>query len=143
MEVTLIVVTLVSIALAIAMGILTWRLLQEERLRSDARVAALEQGLAETLQDAYVTQQAHAAASRAVAAPAASTSFSGEATGGFAMPKAAALMCLIHRARWSSRKSTATARWTSRSRATTATESRSSSETARAGSRSRPTPPSS
>jgi hypothetical protein len=58
MEVTLIVVTLVSIALAIAMGILTWRLLQEERLRSDARVAALEQGLAETLQDAYVTQAA-------------------------------------------------------------------------------------
>ena len=58
MEVTLIVVTLVSIALAIAMGILTWRLLQEERLRSDARVAALEQGLAETLQDAYVTQVA-------------------------------------------------------------------------------------
>jgi hypothetical protein len=56
MEVTLIVVTLVSIALAIAMGILTWRLLQEERLRSDARVAALEQGLAETLQHAYVTQ---------------------------------------------------------------------------------------
>ena len=61
MEVTLIVVTLLSIALAIAMGILTWRLLQEERLRSDARVAALEQGLAETMQDAYVTQ---AAASR-------------------------------------------------------------------------------
>ena len=58
MEVTLIVVTLLSIALAIAMGILTWRLLQEERLRSDARVAALEQGLAETMQDAYVTQSA-------------------------------------------------------------------------------------
>lgn len=58
MEVTLLVVTLLSIALAIAMGILTWRLLQEERLRSEARVAALEQGLAETLQDAYVTQQA-------------------------------------------------------------------------------------
>jgi hypothetical protein len=58
MEVTLIVVTLLSIALAIAMGILTWRLLQEERLRSDARVAALEQGLAETMQHAYVTQAA-------------------------------------------------------------------------------------
>jgi hypothetical protein len=63
MEVTLLVVTLLSIALAIAMGILTWRLLQEERLRSDARVAALEQGLAETMQHAYVTQ---AAASSAV-----------------------------------------------------------------------------
>jgi hypothetical protein len=69
MEVTLIVVTLLSIALAIAMGILTWRLLQEERLRSDARVAALEQGLAETMQHAYVTQ---AAASTAVQRAAAS-----------------------------------------------------------------------
>lgn len=69
MEVTLIVVTLLSIALAIAMGILTWRLLQEERLRSDARVAALEQGLAETMQHAYVTQ---AAASTAVQRPIAS-----------------------------------------------------------------------
>jgi hypothetical protein len=68
MEVTLIVVTLVSIALAIAMGILTWRLLQEERLRSDARVAALEEGLAETLQHAYVTQSAGSPASKAAAA---------------------------------------------------------------------------
>ena len=68
MEVTLLVVTLSSIALAIAMGILTWRLLQEERLRSDARVAALEQGLAETLQDAYVTQQAAASSAAARAA---------------------------------------------------------------------------
>jgi type II secretory pathway pseudopilin PulG len=68
MEVTLIVVTLLSIAIAIAMGILTWRLLQEERLRSDARVAALEQGLAETLQDAYVTQAAASSgAARSVA----------------------------------------------------------------------------
>lgn len=65
MEVTLLVVTLLSIALAIAMGILTWRLLQEERLRSEARVAALEQGLAETMQDAYVTQQAAAKAAPA------------------------------------------------------------------------------
>jgi hypothetical protein len=72
MEVTLIVVTLLSIALAIAMGILTWRLLQEERMRSDARVAALEQGLAETLQDAYVTQAA-ASSAAGRAAPAAVT----------------------------------------------------------------------
>jgi hypothetical protein len=70
MEVTLIVVTLLSIALAIAMGILTWRLLQEERLRSDARVAALEQGLAETLQDAYVTQAAKSPGLRATTATA-------------------------------------------------------------------------
>ena len=46
MEWTLVIVTLVSLALAIAMGVITWRLLQEERLRADARVAALEQGLA-------------------------------------------------------------------------------------------------
>jgi hypothetical protein len=50
MEVTLVIVTLISLSLAIAMGILTWRLLQEERLRADARVAALEQGLADSLQ---------------------------------------------------------------------------------------------
>jgi type II secretory pathway pseudopilin PulG len=82
MEVTLIVVTLLSIALAIAMGILTWRLLQEERLRSDARVAALEQGLAETMQDAYVTQASRAPssiaassiASSSIAAPSVATS---------------------------------------------------------------------
>jgi hypothetical protein len=77
MEVTLIVVTLVSIALAIAMGILTWRLLQEERLRSDARVAALEQGLAETMQDAYVTQSAASSTvTRAARAEAASSTVS-------------------------------------------------------------------
>jgi hypothetical protein len=76
MEVTLIVVTLLSIALAIAMGILSWRLLQEERMRSDARVAALEQGLAETMQDAYVTQ---AASSAATAAAARSATMRGEA----------------------------------------------------------------
>jgi hypothetical protein len=74
MEVTLIVVTLLSIALAIAMGILTWRLLQEERLRSEARVAALEQGLAETLQDAYVTQAAASSAASAAGSSAAARS---------------------------------------------------------------------
>jgi hypothetical protein len=91
MEVTLLVVTLLSIALAIAMGILTWRLLQEERLRSDARVAALEQGLAETLQDAFVTQSAasstatrsiaaHADTPPSIAAAAAGTSRAARAT---------------------------------------------------------------
>jgi hypothetical protein len=87
MEVTLIVVTLVSIALAIAMGILTWRLLQEERLRSDARVAALEQGLAETLQDAYVTQAAASHAASHVG-KASESSFAASSTG--ALPANAA-----------------------------------------------------
>jgi hypothetical protein len=41
MDPTLIAVTLVSLALAIAMGLVTWRLLREERRRSSARVAAL------------------------------------------------------------------------------------------------------
>jgi hypothetical protein len=77
MEVTLIVVTLLSIALAIAMGILTWRLLQEERLRSDARVAALEQGLADTMQHAYVTQAAASTAvQRATASVGSASSYS-------------------------------------------------------------------
>jgi hypothetical protein len=81
MEVTLIVVTLVSIALAIAMGILTWRLLQEERLRSDARVAALEQGLAETMQDAYVTQSAVSSTVTRAATTEAASSFAASTPG--------------------------------------------------------------
>jgi hypothetical protein len=48
MEPILVIVTLVSLALAMAMGVITWRLLQEERQRADARVAVLEQGLAES-----------------------------------------------------------------------------------------------
>ena len=38
---TLIIVTLLSLFLAIAMGVVTWRLVQEERRRSTARLAAL------------------------------------------------------------------------------------------------------
>jgi hypothetical protein len=49
MEATLVIVTLLSLALAIGMAIVTWRLLQEERQRADARVAALEEGLAASL----------------------------------------------------------------------------------------------
>src|SRR6266545_4359683 len=49
MEATLVIVTLLSLALAIGMAIVTWRLLQEERQRTDARVAALEEGLAASL----------------------------------------------------------------------------------------------
>ena len=41
MEITLIAVTLLSLFLAIAMGVVAWRLVQEERRRSDARLAAL------------------------------------------------------------------------------------------------------
>lgn len=40
-ETTLIAVTLLSLFLAIAMGVVTWRLVQEERRRSAARLAAL------------------------------------------------------------------------------------------------------
>src|SRR5213076_979993 len=41
MHVTLILVTLLSLALAAVMTVLAWRLAREERRRSDARVAAL------------------------------------------------------------------------------------------------------
>ena len=41
MEFTLIAVTLLSLFLAIAMGVVAWRLVEEERRRSDARLAAL------------------------------------------------------------------------------------------------------
>ena len=40
-EMTLIAMTLLSLCLAIAMGVVTWRLVQEERRRSAARLAAL------------------------------------------------------------------------------------------------------
>jgi hypothetical protein len=49
METTLVVVTLMSLALAIGMAIVTWRVLQQERERADARVAVLEEGLAASL----------------------------------------------------------------------------------------------
>ena len=41
MEFTLIAVTVLSLFLAISMGVVAWRLVQEERRRSDARLAAL------------------------------------------------------------------------------------------------------
>ena len=41
MEITLIAVTMLSLFLAISMGMVAWRLVQEERRRSDARLAAL------------------------------------------------------------------------------------------------------
>lgn len=41
METTLIAVTMLSLFLAAAMGVVAWRVVQEERRRSDARLAAL------------------------------------------------------------------------------------------------------
>lgn len=41
MEIVLIAVTMLSLFLAISMGVVAWRLVQEERRRSDARLAAL------------------------------------------------------------------------------------------------------
>ncbi|HJN42934.1 MAG: hypothetical protein QGI10_11415 [Vicinamibacterales bacterium] len=41
MDVALATVTVISLSMAFAMGVVTWRLMREERLRSDARVAAL------------------------------------------------------------------------------------------------------
>ena len=41
MEFTLIAVTMLSLFLAISMGVVAWRLVQEERRRSEARLAAL------------------------------------------------------------------------------------------------------
>jgi hypothetical protein len=49
MEATLVVVTLISLAIAIGMAIVTWRMLHDERERADARVALLEEGLAASL----------------------------------------------------------------------------------------------
>lgn len=46
MEATLVIVTLLSLAFAIGMAMVAWRVLQEERQRAEARVAALEEGLA-------------------------------------------------------------------------------------------------
>ena len=41
MEITLIAVTLLALFLALSMGVVAWRLVEEERRRSDARLAAL------------------------------------------------------------------------------------------------------
>jgi hypothetical protein len=49
MEVTLVLITLLSLTAAAGMAIVTWRVLQEARQRADARVAALEEGLAASL----------------------------------------------------------------------------------------------
>lgn len=40
METTLIAVTMLSLFLAAAMGIVAWRVVQEERRRSDARIVS-------------------------------------------------------------------------------------------------------
>ena len=41
MDVALATVTVISLTMALAMGVVTWRLVREERRRSDARVATL------------------------------------------------------------------------------------------------------
>ena len=41
MDVALVTVTAISLTMALAMGVVTWRLIREERRRSDARVATL------------------------------------------------------------------------------------------------------
>lgn len=46
MDTTLVTVTVISLSMAFAMGIVTWRLLREERRRADARVAVLMADLA-------------------------------------------------------------------------------------------------
>lgn len=52
MEITLVIVTLFSLALALGMGVLLWRLLQDDRHRADARVAALVEGFAQRTSEA-------------------------------------------------------------------------------------------
>lgn len=47
METTLVIVTGISLALALGLGALLWRLLRDERQRADARVAALVDGYAQ------------------------------------------------------------------------------------------------
>jgi hypothetical protein len=46
METTLVIVTGISLVLALGLGVLLWRLLRDERQRADARVAALVDGFA-------------------------------------------------------------------------------------------------
>ncbi len=41
MDIALFAVTVISLTMAFAMGIVTWRLLREERRRADARIASL------------------------------------------------------------------------------------------------------
>jgi hypothetical protein len=75
MEATLVIVTLVSLAAAIGLAIVTWRLLQDERHRADARVAALEEGLAASL----AAQPAAVAAAATAPLPASASAAAGAA----------------------------------------------------------------
>lgn len=67
MDVALFTVTVISLVMAFAMGIVTWRLLREERRRSDARVASL---MAE-LEQSRAGRPASASPTRRAAAPSA------------------------------------------------------------------------
>jgi hypothetical protein len=70
MEVTLVVITLLSLTAAAGMAIVTWRVLQDARQRADARVAVLEEGLAASLDldlnDSAVTPDPELRAGRGV-----------------------------------------------------------------------------
>jgi hypothetical protein len=66
METVLIAITLVSLASALAMGVVVWRASNQERLRAAARVAALSAAAARTVEDVPV---ASTAAQAAAAAP--------------------------------------------------------------------------
>ena len=68
MESSLVFVTLVSLAMAASLSVVVWRLLRDERRRSDARVAALARLAAETPEDAPRSARS-AAPSLAAAAP--------------------------------------------------------------------------
>jgi hypothetical protein len=54
MEMTLIIVTVVSLLVAAVMSVITWRLLRNERLRSSARVAALAAEIHDTRIDTAI-----------------------------------------------------------------------------------------
>jgi hypothetical protein len=57
MEMTLLAVTLISLVIATAMSVLAWRLMRDERRRSEARIAALAAEIHE--QDATVAVAGH------------------------------------------------------------------------------------
>ena len=70
METVLMVVTLVSLALAIGMSVLAWRLLREDRQRSDARSETLrEMAAAPDVDDSSLSRYPRSAGRRHRARP--------------------------------------------------------------------------
>ena len=70
MDITLILVTLVSLTLAAVMTTLAWRLAREARRRSDARVAALAEQIHSARGPREDSESASAGATRAGVGPA-------------------------------------------------------------------------